>query len=170
MVAQASLWKSVKMDGSQVPRREPANPSDSQRRSMAGPLKASAKDWCPDEPPEDWLTKLYFEVIPVTAGREVWLVEGCEQGAPNGPMWLIRFDGGKPVLLASPDQDFVGGWVYSIQARVSHGYKDIVLGWTMGASEAILRYFRFDGQTYRQIATATRTDRIVPDALPTKLP
>lgn len=69
-------------------------------------------------------------------------------------MWLIRFDAGKPTLLASPEVDF-GGYLFSIQATKSHGYKDIVLGWHMNASYSDLTYFRFDGRTYRLIASAT---------------
>jgi hypothetical protein len=175
-VAQADLWKSVPTGYSHIPGLQPANTSDSQRRSIAGPLKARMAEshgWCAADPSDEWLTNLRYNIIPVTAGPEVWLVEagaGCARGGQgsNGALWLIRFDGGKPVLLASPEWDF-GGYLYSIQDKTSHGYKDLVLGWHMSASEADLTYFRFDGRFYRLIATATRdfdesgVARITPD-------
>jgi hypothetical protein len=172
--AQASLWKGVSTDFHPL---QPANPSESQRTSIAGPLRArmaASHGWCAADPSDEWLTNLRYSTIPVTDGREVWLVEageGCARGGQgsNGAMWLIRFDGGKPTLLVSPEGGF-GGHLFSIQATKSHGYKDIVLGWHMSAAEARLGYFRFDGRTYRLIATATRTDRIVPDAHLTTFP
>jgi len=159
--AQASLWKGVPT-GYPFPRLQPVEPSDSQRRAIAEPLKArmAASDgWCAADPSDDWLTNLRYHIIPVVAGREVWLVEagaGCARGGQgsNGAMWLIRFDGGKPTLLASPEGNF-GGYLYSIQETTSRGYKDLVLGWHMSARDADLSYFRFDGRTYQLIATAT---------------
>ncbi|HME06910.1 MAG TPA: hypothetical protein VKG25_07665 [Bryobacteraceae bacterium] len=137
---------------------------------------AASHGWCAAFPSDEWLTNLSYSIVPVTSGREVWLVEageGCARGGQgsNGAMWLIRFDGGKPVLLASPEEDF-GGYLYSIQDTRSHGYKDLVLGWHMSANEADLTYFRFDGRTYHLIATATcefdesGVARITPDLRP----
>lgn len=82
-------------------------------------------------------------------------------------MWLIRFDGDRPILLASPKE--FSGWLFSVQPSSSHGYSDIVLGWHMSAREANLIYFRFDGNAYHSISTATlQTDdqenqKIVPN-------
>jgi hypothetical protein len=81
-------------------------------------------------------------------------------------MWLVRFDGLKPTLIASPQQGFEG-WVYSIEPSSLNGYRDIILGWHMSAGEAALSYFRFDGKSYHSVSSATlRTDgdtrRIVP--------
>ncbi len=114
----------------------------------------------------------------VAARREVLLVEageGCARGGQgsNGAMWLIRFDGGKPTLLASPEDDF-GGWLYSVQPTQSHGYRDVVLGWHMSAREAPLCYFRYDGKSYHLIGTAilrgdeNGNETIVPDPRPMK--
>ena len=72
-------------------------------------------------------------------------------------MWLIRLDGDVPVLLASPEGDF-NGWLFSIQSSMSHGYRDLVLGWHMGAGNYGLTYFRFDGKSYVSIGTATDTN------------
>ena len=82
-------------------------------------------------------------------------------------MWLIRFDGTHPTLLASPQQRF-NGWLYSVEPTTGNGYRDIVLGWHMSAFEADLSYFRFDGKSYRNISSATfrddedGTERIIP--------
>jgi hypothetical protein len=57
------------------------------------------------------------------------------------------------VLLASPDNDF-NGWLYSIQPSISHGYHDLVLGWHMGASDTILTFFQFDGESYNSVSRA----------------
>jgi len=177
--AQASLWTSVLTNDVHFQPLKEVNPSDSQRRLIAAPLKArmaASHGWCAAFPSDEWLTNLRYSIIPVTTGREVWLVEageGCARGGQgsNGAMWLVRFDGGKPVLLASPEGDF-GGYFRSIQETTSHGYKDIVLGWHMSASQTDLTYFRFDGQFYRLIARASvefddnGVGRIAPDVHP----
>jgi hypothetical protein len=67
-------------------------------------------------------------------------------------MWLIRFDGATPILLATPNE--LSGFLFSIQPILSHGYPDIVTGWHMSAAEAGLSYLRFDGKSYRSIASA----------------
>jgi hypothetical protein len=94
---------------------------------------------------------------------KVLLVEagsGCGRGGQgsNGAMWIVRFEGARPVLLATPKQGF-NGWLYAVQASASHGLHDIVLGWHMGAFETGLAYFRFDGAHYTQISTA----ELIPD-------
>jgi hypothetical protein len=82
-------------------------------------------------------------------------------------MWVIRFDGNTPALLATPKE--FSGWLFSVGPSSSHGYPDIVLGWHMSAAEANLSYFRFDGKSYHSIGTATlQTDdqenqKIVPN-------
>jgi hypothetical protein len=106
----------------------------------------------------DWTQSLIFEDLPVSSTQQVMLVEagqGCArdgQGA-NGAMWVLRFEGSKPVLLATPKQRF-NGWLYSIQPTASHGLHDLILGWHMSAMETGLGYFRFDGTSYRQIGAA----------------
>jgi hypothetical protein len=78
-------------------------------------------------------------------------------------MWLIRFDGDEPVLLASPEEDF-NGWLYSIQPSMTHGYYDLVLGWHMSAFSYGLTYFRFDGKSYVVVGTANDINgQIVPN-------
>jgi len=68
-------------------------------------------------------------------------------------MWLVRFNGEMPVLLASPDKDF-NGVLYSIQPSVSHSYHDLVLSWHQIVTENDLVYFRFDGESYVSIGSA----------------
>jgi len=109
-----------------------------------------------------------FEEIPLAANHRVLLVQagrGCARGGQgaNGAMWLIRFDGEVPVLLASPEGDF-NGWLYSIQPTLSHGYHDLVLGWHMGADNYNLTYFRFDGKSYVVVGRANEANgEIVPN-------
>ena len=52
-------------------------------------------------------------------------------------MWLIRLDGPKPVLLATPEA--FSGWLFAVLTAMSHGYPDIVTGWHMGAAETGLK-------------------------------
>jgi hypothetical protein len=107
----------------------------------------------------DWTQALIFEELPVSATEKVMLVEagpGCARGGQgaNGAMWVVRLEGAKPVLLATPLQSF-SGWLYSIQPTTSHGLRDLVLGWHVSSRETGLSYFRFNGTSYRWIGTAT---------------
>jgi hypothetical protein len=110
---------------------------------------------------------LTFEAIPLAPDRKVLLAQagaGCARGGQgaNGAMWLIRLEGDVPFLIASPKGGF-NGWLYAIQPSASFGYRDIVLGWHMGADQAVLNYFRFNGRSYVAIGNATNTDgKIVP--------
>ena len=80
---------------------------------------------------------------------------GCARGGQgsNGAMWVIRFEGATPALLATPD-DF-SGWLFAVLPTLSHGYPDIVLGWHMSAAESGLNYMRFNGKIYRSIGGAS---------------
>jgi len=107
----------------------------------------------------DWTQALIFEELPVSTTENVMLVEagpGCARGGQgaNGAMWVVRLEGAKPVLLATPRQSF-NGWLYSIQPTTSHGLRDLVLGWHVSSRETGLSYFRFNGTSYRWIGTAT---------------
>lgn len=107
----------------------------------------------------DWTQPLIFEELPVSTTENVMLVEagpGCARGGQgaNGAMWVVRLEGAKPVLLATPRQSF-NGWLYSIQPTTSHGLRDLVLGWHVSSRETGLSYFRFNGTSYRWIGTAT---------------
>ena len=109
-----------------------------------------------DEP--DWVEKVTFKELPVSTTEEVVLVEagmGCARGGQgsNGAMWVFQFKGGKPTFLATPERKF-NGWLYSIQPSTSHGFRDLVLGWHMSASESNLNYFRFDGKSYHLLGSA----------------
>lgn len=113
---------------------------------------------CDLSTPAGLLRGLSFEEIPVAPRHNVLLLEmqgPCAWGGTGGggDMWLIRFDGTVPVILASPNKDFVG-WLYSIQPATSHGYRDIVLGWHLSAGDYPLTYFRFDGKSYTAIGRA----------------
>lgn len=107
----------------------------------------------------DWTQALIFEELPVSTTENVMLVEvgpGCARGGQgaNGAMWVVRLEGTKPVLLATPLHSF-NGWLYSIQPTTSHGLRDLVLGWHVSSRETGLSYFRFNGTSYRWIGTAT---------------
>jgi hypothetical protein len=170
-VAQSDLWQHV---GAPLTKKiARVTLGQSQQQSIVGLLKArvSLDGWCAADDAE-WLNNLSYETIPLSPQVKVLLVEagrGCARGGQgsNGAMWLIRFDGLKPTLLASPQQGF-NGWIYSVEPTTSSGYRDIVLGWHMSAFEADLSYFRFDGKFYRAIGSATfrededGTQRIIP--------
>ena len=168
--AQSDIWKQVNplYNG---PRLQSVTPGDAQLRAIGKLLRQPGKSdmWgCEGNDLDDMIRGLIFEEIPLAQGQRVFLVEagaGCARGGQgaNGAMWLIRFDGEKPVLLASPDNDF-NGWLYSIQPTVSHGYHDLVLGWHLGADNYNLSYFRFDGKAYVAIGRANdNLGEITPD-------
>ena len=113
-----------------------------------------------DDPSGEWLKDITFSTIPVLTRGSVILVQagpGCARGGQgaNGAMWLIRFDGATPTLIATPERGF-SGWIYSVESTTSKGYRDIVIGWHVGlASPQPLNYFRFDGKVYQLISAAT---------------
>jgi hypothetical protein len=94
---------------------------------------------------------------------------GCARGGQgaNGAMWALRFEGDRVSLLATPEQKF-NGWLYSIQPTISHGFRDLLLGWHTSAGESNLSYFSFDGTSYHLVGKAVRlvgddgTAKIVP--------
>jgi hypothetical protein len=173
-MAQSDLWQHVGTHSSAARQPHRFTPPPSQQKSIVRLLKArvSLDGWCDSADDDAWLNDLSYETIPVSPRARVLLVEagrGCARGGQgsNGAMWLIRFDGTHPTLLASPQQRF-NGWLYSVEPTTGNGYRDIVLGWHMSAFEADLSYFRFDGKSYRNISSATfrddedGTERIIP--------
>lgn len=112
------------------------------------------------DPGGEWLDAVQFKRISLSDKRETILVEagpGCARGGQgaNGAMWVVLLaTDGKAKVLASPADDF-NGWIYSVQASTSKGYKDIVVAWHINAREATLSYFRFDGTRYRVLSGAT---------------
>ena len=130
----AGIWAGV--DIGERPMRIPeATLSDSQQKAVLGVIHAHAKldglERCDvDEPNGEWLGKVQFQSLPVTATKQVILAQsgvGCARGGQgaNGAMWVVELGGGKPVLLASPKDGF-DGWLYAVQPAQSHGYKDVV--------------------------------------------
>lgn len=173
-IAQTDLWSHVGVDS--VPQSlQPATLTKAQLSAVARLLRHQQQDqvWdCEGADLEDLIKGLTFEKIPVLDKGSVVLASagaGCARGGQgsNGAMWIIRFNGATPSLLAAPDE--FSGWLFSIQPNISHGYPDIVLGWHMSAFEADLSYFRFDGKAYHRISTAklhangAENDGIVPD-------
>ncbi len=167
LLAQSDLWTHVSIHGAaQFP---DFTPSPSQQKSIRTLLKSrlsmDGKDsGCEiTDPTGEWLKHLEYETLPLSSRAKVLLVEsgpGCFRGGQgsNGGMWLVRIDGPNPTVLASPQQGF-NGWIYSVEPAPHQGFRDIVVGWHMSAYEAGLTYFRFDGQSYRRIGSATlRTD------------
>jgi len=173
-MAQSDLWQHVGAHSSAARQPQRVTLPPSQQKSIVKLLKArvSLDGWCDSAADDAWLNDLSYETIPASPRVRVLLVEagrGCARGGQgsNGAMWLIRFDGTHPTLLASPQQRF-NGWLYSVEPTTGNGYRDIVLGWHMSAFEAGLSYFRFDGKSYRSISSATSraaedgTERIIP--------
>ena len=162
----AGIWAGVDI-GERPVRIPPVTLSDSQEEAVRRVIHAHAKldglEECDqDEPNGEWLGKIQFQGLPVTAAKQVILAEsgmGCARGGQgaNGAMWIVELGGGKPVLLASPKEGF-DGWLYAVLPTASHGYNDVVLGWHWSAYETGLRYFRFDGRSYRCIGSARMSD------------
>jgi hypothetical protein len=173
-VAQADLWSHVSSQGGSQ-RLQPASLSDSQLKSFAHLLRQQRPEeiWdCEAADMNDLIKGLRFESIAITTQQNVVLAEapaGCARGGQgaNGAMWVVRFDGDTPVLLATPKE--FSGWVFSVGPSSSHGYPDIILGWHMSGAEANLSYFRFDGKSYHTTGTAKLqsdgdgNQKIVPD-------
>ncbi len=68
-------------------------------------------------------------------------------------MWILALEAGKPVVLASPEHEF-NGWIYSVQTKETHGFKDIVVAWHDRAGQASLTYFEWSGRAYRATSGA----------------
>jgi hypothetical protein len=158
-LAQSGLWSHVSpQDGPQ--QLQPASLSDAQLKSFARLLRQQkpGEIWeCEAADLDELIKGLTFKSIPLSGKQNLVLAEapaGCARGGQgaNGAMWVIRFDGDKPALLAVP-KDF-DGWLFSIRPTLNHGYPDIVTGWHMSGAEAGLSYFRFDGKSYHSIGGA----------------
>jgi hypothetical protein len=158
---QPDLWKQVDPEN-YVPRLQAAALSKVQQEAVARLILrccASSIEEPDGSTLADTIQCLNFQEIPLAPKRNVLLISeegtGCADWGTGGGggMWLIRLDGDKPALLASPEDDF-NGWLYSIQPSVSHGYHDLVLGWHMGACYTILTFFQFDGKSYNSVSKA----------------
>jgi len=160
--AQTDLWEKVEGYRPLHLKTYAASPAELVRIKKALVARVGLDNWPCAEEDEDleWTENLKFEELPVSETEKIVLVEagnGCARGGQgsNGAMWVIRFQGDKFSFLATPEQQF-NGWLYSIQERTSHGFRDLVLGWHMSAFENDLSYFRFDGTCYRRIGAATQ--------------
>jgi hypothetical protein len=156
LLAQESVWRNVAARPYTPVRPETVRLSRS-RLSAIGKLfqyrQQNSLPWDCDF--HSWLDEVRVSRMPV-ARREVLLIEqggGCGSGAPNGPMWLLDWEGGKPRLIATPDGGFQG-WLFSVEPTSHHGLRDVVAGWHESAFETGLTYLRFDGDSYRQVSSA----------------
>ncbi len=162
-LAQPDLWSHVRPQFD-LPQLSAATVSDSRLVAIRGLLRENTKSigWeCSGDELDEMLKGLTFETIPLSDGRDVLLVQagaGCARGGQgsNGAMWLVRFLGDTPLPMATPKDGF-NGWLFSIQPSTSHGFRDIILGWHMGAREGGLNYLRFDGKSYQPIGSASYT-------------
>jgi hypothetical protein len=162
-LAQADLWSHVRPQFD-LPQLSAATLSDSRLVAIRRLMRENTKSigWeCSGDQLDEMLKGLTFENIPLSDGHDVLLVQagaGCARGGQgsNGAMWLVRFEGDTPLLMATPKDGF-NGWLFSIQPSTSHGFRDIVLGWHMGARVGGLNYLRFDGKSYQPIASASYT-------------
>jgi len=158
---QAGVWEHVNTRPDPRPERVTVSKAQFEATKKVLIAAGGTDAWPCDLTGEDWTQALIFEDLPVSEAEKTMLVEaglGCARGGQgsNGAMWVLRFEGRKPVLLATPKQEF-NGWLYSIQSARSHGLRDLVLGWHMSAMEIDLSYFQFDGKLYRLIGTAKLT-------------
>lgn len=162
-VAQQDIWSHVNPH-SDTPQLATANVSDSRLAAIHRLLREHRRSigWeCGGDQINELLKGLTFENIPLSAAHDVLLVEagaGCARGGQgsNGAMWLVSFEGDTPLLIATPKDGF-NGWLFAIQPSTSHGYRDIILGWHMGAAEGNLNYLKFDGKSYRGVGSASYT-------------
>jgi hypothetical protein len=170
---QAGVWDHVNTRPGPRPERVTVSKAQFEATKRALIAAGGTDAWPCDSTGENWTQALIFEDLPVSETEKTMLVEagpGCARGGQgsNGAMWVVRFTDQKPLLLATPKQEF-NGWLYSIQPTTNHGLRDLVLGWHMSAMETDLSYFQFDGKSYRLIGTAQLTAdadgnaRIVPD-------
>ena len=174
--AQAGIW-----DGVSTTYKRPETPAatltEAQRAAVSRVLREPGEfgGWeCSKDEVDAVIKDAQYEWIPVTDRQDVLLVEsgaGCARGGQgaNGAMWLIWMKGASAALIASPKDGF-NGWLYSVQSPGSHGMREVVLGWHMGAREAGLSYFRFDGKRYKPAGSASLVSgedglgKIVPNA------
>ncbi len=66
-------------------------------------------------------------------------------------MWLLRFEGARPVLLASPADGFIG-YVYEAVGEMGSKYGDLVIGMRMGRNRSEL--LSISGLMYEKIGEA----------------
>jgi hypothetical protein len=159
--AQADIWKQVNTSPDARPVRVSVSKLQLDAIKKVIVAEGGAGRWPCTSAADDWTKSLIFEDLPVSHSQKALLVEagpGCARGGQgaNGAMWVVHFEADKAILLASPTHQF-NGWLYSIQPTGSHGLNDIVLGWHMGATETGLSYFRFNGNFYRRVGTASLT-------------
>jgi len=155
---QKAPWDQV-VPHEKMPELDSAKLMPSQTAAIRQLFKAEGAWDCEPDELDDLVRGLSLHSVPVAKGASVVLAEagaGCARGGQgsNGAMWLLRLSDDGVTLIAGP-KEFFNGWLYSIQPTESHGYRDIVLGWHMSASEYGLAYFRFDGKRYRSIGSAT---------------
>ena len=107
-LVQADLWSHVSPQAGPQP-LQPASLSDAQLKSFAHLLRQQKPEeiWeCEAADMDDLIKGLRFYSIPITPRQNVVLAEaptGCARGGQgaNGAMWVIRFDGNTPALLAT---------------------------------------------------------------------
>jgi hypothetical protein len=148
------------------PRRDPdphrISLTPQQRRSIRTLLKSNAHQIKFDldcalekqatDTYKDWSSQLLYFTVPLHANTQVIMVQSFTD-CLLGFKWFLYFDGSRPILLATPEQ-IEEDYIFSIQPRTSHGYRDLVMGHHMSAGETSLAYLRFDGVSYRLIAGA----------------
>lgn len=170
---QDEIWHHVNAV-TRTPKLKSVTLSRKQLATVKNALAARVRldNWpCADGGEPGWIDKVIFEELPISSAEHATLVQagmGCARGGQgaNGAMWVVQFEGDNLSFLATPQQQF-NGWLYSIEPTTSHGFQDLVLGWHLSAGEAILSYFRFDGQSYRLVSKAQLlSGKIVPMANP----
>jgi hypothetical protein len=174
--AQTDLWEKIKGYRPLHLKTYAGSQGQLVRVKKAIAARAEVDNWnCADDDDPGWTENLKLEELPVSVTEKIVLVEagnGCARGGQgsNGAMWVIHFQGDKFSFLATPEQQF-SGWLYSIQERTSHGFRDLVVGWHMSAFETNLSYFRFDGACYQLTGAATHVtdengaEKIIPQPI-----
>jgi hypothetical protein len=148
MSAQAIDWQRIVNLSPQT--LSPEKLSATERHDVEAAIVASNTVWDDCEDDNEWPSKLEVHRVNLGAGHYS-LVEagpGCArsgQGA-NGAMWIVRWDGSKPVVLSDLDGSF-----RAALPQVSHGLHDVAVVWHNSAFDYGLTLYRYNGTKYRLV-------------------
>ena len=125
-----------------------------QRHDLEQAIVASNTVWDDCEDDTDWPHQIVVHRVNIGPGHFT-LAEagvGCARGGQgaNGAMWLLRWDGSKPVLVGDLD-----GWFDVVLPQTAHGLHDVAVGWHNSAYEYGLALYRFNGTRYRLVDGTT---------------
>jgi hypothetical protein len=161
LAASDDVWEPVRKSAYVRVDVRDINLSKAQRMAILRLIHSTSPSTCSDaDATAPWTGNVNFSSISLAPSARAVLVnagQGCARGGQgaNGAIWLIRWDGSKPVLLASPETGLYG-FLYALGRSGSYGYRDVIIGGHLSATENTLACFRFDGKVYVKIASAVQ--------------